>query len=62
MRKFQSLLFVLKWSYICYNIICMTVPLNYAGDDFLRVIGKNYCVNFRYENFSSIRIPQIKYG
>ena len=40
----------------------MTVPLNYAGDDFLRVIGKNYRVNFRYENFSSIRIPQIKYG
>ena len=27
MRKFQCLLFVLKWSYICYYIICMTVPL-----------------------------------
>ena len=25
--KFQSLLFVLKQSYICYYIICMTVPL-----------------------------------
>ena len=28
MRKFQCLLFVLKQSYICYYIICMTVPLN----------------------------------
>ena len=28
MRKFQRLLFVLKGSYISYNIICMTVPLN----------------------------------
>ena len=28
MRKFQCLLFVLKRSYICYYVICMTVPLN----------------------------------
>ena len=28
MRKFQGFLFVLKRSYICYYIICMTVPLN----------------------------------
>ena len=27
MRYFQCLLFVLKRSYICYYIICMTVPL-----------------------------------
>ena len=27
MRKFQCLLFVLKRSYICCYIICMTVPL-----------------------------------
>ena len=27
MRKFQCLLFVLQRSYICYDIICMTVPL-----------------------------------
>ena len=27
MRKFQCLLFLLKQSYICYYIICMTVPL-----------------------------------
>ena len=27
MRKFQCLLFVLKRSYICYYITCMTVPL-----------------------------------
>ena len=27
MRKFQCLLFVLKSSYICYNIIYMTEPL-----------------------------------
>ena len=27
MRIFQNLLFVLKRSFICYNIICMTVPL-----------------------------------
>ena len=29
MRKFQCLLFVLKRSYICYYIICMTVPLSF---------------------------------
>ena len=29
MRKFQCLLFVLKWSCICYYLIYMTVPLNY---------------------------------
>ena len=28
MRKFQRLLFVAKRSYICYYIICMTVPLS----------------------------------
>ena len=27
MRKFECLLFVLKRSYICYYMICMTVPL-----------------------------------
>ena len=27
MRKFQHLLLLLKRSYICYHIICMTVPL-----------------------------------
>ena len=27
MQKFQCLLFMLKRSYICYYIICMTVPL-----------------------------------
>ena len=27
MGQFQCLLFVLKQSYICYYIICMTVPL-----------------------------------
>ena len=32
MRKFQCLLFVLKRSYICYYIICMTVPLRTIHD------------------------------
>ena len=27
MRKFQYFLFVMKRSYICYYIICMTLPL-----------------------------------
>ena len=27
MQKFQCLLFVMKRSYICHYIICMTVPL-----------------------------------
>ena len=27
MQKFQRLLFLLKRSYVCYYIICMTVPL-----------------------------------
>ena len=31
MRKFQYSLFVLKRSYICYYIICMTVPLNHKS-------------------------------
>ena len=30
MRKFQCLLFMLNRSYICYYIICMTVPLTLA--------------------------------
>ena len=32
MQKFQCLLFVLKRSYICYYVICMTVPLNKIHD------------------------------
>ena len=28
MQKYQCLLFVLKQSYICYYIICITVPLS----------------------------------
>ena len=28
MQKFQCLLFLLKQKYICYYIICMTVPLS----------------------------------
>ena len=28
MRKIQYFLFVSKWWYICYYVICMTVPLN----------------------------------
>ena len=28
MQKFQCLLFVLNQSYVCYYIICMTVPLS----------------------------------
>ena len=28
MRRFQCLLFVLNQSYICFYIICMTVPLS----------------------------------
>ena len=28
MRNFQCFLFVLKRSYICYYIICMTLPLS----------------------------------
>ena len=31
MRKSQYLSFVLKRSYICYYIICMTAPLNVGG-------------------------------
>ena len=27
MRKYECLLFVFKQSYICYNLICMTIPL-----------------------------------
>ena len=30
MQKFQYLLFMLKRSYICYSIICMTVPLKFV--------------------------------
>ena len=31
MRKFQCLLFVLKPSFICYYIICMTVTFNFGS-------------------------------
>ena len=31
MRKFQCLLSVLKRSYICYYVICMTVPLRISS-------------------------------
>ena len=40
--KILLLLFVLKRSYICYNIICMTVPLNLVhchGKAFCNVFG-----------------------
>ena len=31
MRKFQCLLFVMRRSYICYHIICITVPLRISS-------------------------------
>ena len=37
MREFQCFLFVLKWSYIFYNMICMTVPLK-STDTFPNLI------------------------
>ena len=46
MRKFQFLLFVLKQSYICYYIICMTVPLNKVG-----VLVKSVLNDLRARNF-----------
>ena len=47
MRKCQYLLFVLKRSYICYYIICMTVPLikekiRDASKRFLNVPNKKF--------------------
>ena len=43
MQKFQCLLFVLKQSYICHYIVCMTVPLKtsqkrYFFEMFLRCL------------------------
>ena len=32
MRKLQFLLLMLKQLYICYYVICMTVPLNIRKD------------------------------
>ena len=45
MRKFQCSSFVLKRSYICYYLICMTVPLikNLANKkDFLAANKKDF--------------------
>ena len=36
MRKFQCLLFVLKWLYIFCHIICMTVPLRQSVNSITR--------------------------
>ena len=41
MQKFQRLVFVLKWSCICYYRICMTVPLNESEkDEILKIESK----------------------
>ena len=36
MQKFPCSLFVLKQSYICYYIICMTVPLRFSLKTFMQ--------------------------
>ena len=57
MRKSQCLLFVLKRSYICYYIICMTVPLTSqtlsnrgggegGGEETLAQMKKNCCFGY----------------
>ena len=41
MRKFQCLLFVLKRSYICDYILCMTVPLS-VNSRFMGIIKDSF--------------------
>ena len=53
MRKFQSLLFVLKQSYICYYIICMTVPLKSLK---FKLNKENY---FQTHAAGFIRLPYL---
>ena len=53
MRKFQCLLFVLKQSYICYYIICMTVPL---AASWTRSLARLYTKTISYQNVFDIYI------
>ena len=46
MRKFQYLLYALKWSYICYSIICMTIPYSFAHTKILLCIYLNLCKEY----------------
>ena len=59
MRKFQCSLFVLKRSYICYYIICMTVPLSKESDEVKNVAKKNV-YNAKMKNVED-KIPDINY-
>ena len=59
MRKFQCLLFVLKRSYICYYIICMTVPLSKQSDAVKNAAKKNV-YNAKMKNVED-KIPDINY-
>ena len=42
MEEFQCLLFVLKWSYLCCYIICMTVPLMILSDKLTKLVLKKF--------------------
>ena len=59
MRKFQCSLFVLKRSYICYYIICMTVPLSKQSDAVKNAAKKNV-YNAKMKNVED-KIPDINY-
>ena len=50
MQKFQGLLFMLKLSFICYYMICMTVPLAYFAMIFILAREEKVMLfhNFKY--------------
>ena len=58
MRKFQCLLFVLKRLYICYYIMCMTVPLNVI----ISLICFCFCFFFFKERFPFLHMLRLFQG
>ena len=61
MLKFQCLLFVLKLSYICYYIICMTAPLaqdlnkiKIPQHPFVNIIKLKTCAKFKQKVLNSM--------
>ena len=56
MRKCQCLFFVLQRSYICYYIICMTVPLNF---NWLRKHVKDFILTNSCNKFFPVSIVKL---
>ena len=56
MQNFQCWLLVLKQSFICYYIICMTVPLRYFGFPIWKLLP----IEIREDHLISSFVTKIK--